>query len=235
MQHRRAFLEWQPCHSFAEMFAPWGTLASLSSLVGVCADLLLAYLEWQKTWSYSWCWVGMQQSSGILVAPSEHQCLLVMEDQIYQRYLSRFVVYKFATQISPLLNYLICPPISFDHCNIEINITNNHHFALAYLLGITRPTITWPPAQEPSIILNIFDINHSQLILPGSGQPKTRPGREGAPRRVWSGPFRWFRTDARTHKQTNKHCPLYSRLEKLVTYIALPWTIKVHDSNYWAM
>ena len=45
----------------------------------------------------------------------------------------------------------MCPPISFDHRNIEININDNRHFALPYLLGITRPTFTWSQAQEPSI------------------------------------------------------------------------------------
>ena len=35
--------------------------------------------------------------------------------------------------------------------SVDINITDNCHFALAYLLGITRLTLTWSPAQEPSI------------------------------------------------------------------------------------
>ena len=50
-----------------------------------------------------------------------------------------------------ITSYLMCPPISFDHRNIEINITDNLHFALAYLLGITRPTFTRSTGQEPSI------------------------------------------------------------------------------------
>ena len=39
------------------------------------------------------------------------------------------------------------------HPNIKINITDNRHFALAYLLGITRPTFTRSPAQELSLYI----------------------------------------------------------------------------------
>ena len=45
----------------------------------------------------------------------------------------------------------MCPPLSPFHCYIEINITDNRHFALVYLLGITRLTFTRSMAREPSI------------------------------------------------------------------------------------
>ena len=55
--------------------------------------------------------------------------------------------------------YLMCPPLSSYHRNIEINITDNRHFALVYLLGITRLTFTWSTAQEPSIFDGSNEIN----------------------------------------------------------------------------
>ena len=48
-------------------------------------------------------------------------------------------------------NYLMCPPLSSFHRNIKINITDNRHFTLVYLLGTTRLTLTRSTAQEPSI------------------------------------------------------------------------------------
>ena len=51
--------------------------------------------------------------------------------------------------------FLMCPPLSLYQRYIEINITDNRHFALVYLLGITRLTFTWSTAQEPSIYMCI--------------------------------------------------------------------------------
>ena len=42
-------------------------------------------------------------------------------------------------------------PLSYYHRNIEINITDNRHFALFHLLGITRPPFTQSMAQESPI------------------------------------------------------------------------------------
>ena len=46
-------------------------------------------------------------------------------------------------------DYLMCPPLSFSHHHIEINFTDNRHFVLVYLLGITRLMFTGSTAQEP--------------------------------------------------------------------------------------
>ena len=47
--------------------------------------------------------------------------------------------------------YLMWSPLSSYHRNIKINITNIRHFALVYLLGITRLMLTGSTAQELSI------------------------------------------------------------------------------------
>ena len=57
----------------------------------------------------------------------------------------------------------MCPPISFSHHHIKINNTDNCHFALVYLLVITRLTFTWSTAQEPSIYELYLTLNLWQL------------------------------------------------------------------------
>ena len=51
--------------------------------------------------------------------------------------------------------------------NIKINITDNRHFTLVYLLGITRLTFTQSTAQEPSIFVlwnALLDVNKGHLM-----------------------------------------------------------------------
>ena len=47
--------------------------------------------------------------------------------------------------------YLMCPPLPTYCHNIEINMTKNRHFALAYSLGKTRLSFIRSTEQEPSI------------------------------------------------------------------------------------
>ena len=59
----------------------------------------------------------------------------------------------------------MCTPLSPFHRYIEINITDNRHFALVYLLGITRQTVTGLTAQEPSIYKPQINKVLKQLLL----------------------------------------------------------------------
>ena len=68
--------------------------------------------------------------------------------------------------------WLMSLPLSLDHRNIKIKITDNRHFTLVNLLGITRPPFTWSTAQEPSIYLYssclvLFFIIMSNYLLRG--------------------------------------------------------------------
>ena len=57
------------------------------------------------------------------------------------------------------------PPLSFSPHHIEINNTDNRHFALVYLLGITRLTFTRSTAQEPSIYLWYYTTIYNFLMI----------------------------------------------------------------------
>ena len=46
--------------------------------------------------------------------------------------------------------HLMCPPLLFSHHHIEINIIDTRHFALVYLLGITRLKFIQSTEQELS-------------------------------------------------------------------------------------
>ena len=53
--------------------------------------------------------------------------------------------------------YLMCPPLTSNCRNIEINTTKNRHFALAYSLGKTRLLFIGSMEQEPSIYFSYHD------------------------------------------------------------------------------
>ena len=94
-------------------------------------------------------------------------CILVWDQYLF------YFVFLSSKNYMWKVYYLMCPPLSPFHPYIKINITDNRHFALVYLLGKTRLTFTRSMAHEPSIYEEKKEERNRGLFYPSINLPQT--------------------------------------------------------------
>ena len=100
--------------------------------------------------------------------------------------------------------------------SIQTELSFLPNLGRCYFVFFSATAWPWWPLGCPCVTVHLSTFTNILNDWPNPFKyPKTcAQGHEGAPHRVWS---RWLRRSgflSRTHKQTNKHCPLYSRFRR---------------------